>query len=80
VPPFTGTAPTCSAAGTKTYSCKHCGKVLNTEAIPVDPNAHHYENGACTGCGAQDPAAPKPDPEPEPDPEPDPGTGTGTDD
>ncbi len=26
---------TCTATGTKTYKCKHCGEVLNTETLTI---------------------------------------------
>ena len=41
------TAPTCTEAGVKTYSCA-CGESYS-EAIAA--TGHNYENGVCTGCG-----------------------------
>ncbi|MBO5837555.1 MAG: leucine-rich repeat protein [Oscillospiraceae bacterium] len=46
---------TCTATGTKTYKCKHCGKVLKTETI--SKTAHKYTGKTCgkatkcSGCG-----------------------------
>ena len=44
---------TCTASGMKQDVCKICGSTGNTSVIPkID---HHYENGKCTMCGAEDP-------------------------
>ena len=45
------TAATCTAAGTRTYTCS-CGHSY-TEAIPA--TGHNYVDGVCTVCGAADP-------------------------
>lgn len=45
---------TCTEVGIKTLTCSECGKT-KTEEIPVDPDAHNFENGTCTECSAEDP-------------------------
>ncbi len=47
------TAATCGTAGLKTFTCS-CGEDTYTEEIPAT-GEHTYENGVCTGCGAEDP-------------------------
>ncbi|MBQ8622208.1 MAG: type I pullulanase, partial [Oscillospiraceae bacterium] len=42
------TAPTCSAAGVKTYTCTACGSSY-TESIAA--TGHSYTNGVCSVCG-----------------------------
>ena len=48
---------TCSAGGSydKVTYCSVCGTVISTEHITTSPLQHTYENGTCTGCGAEDP-------------------------
>lgn len=45
------TAPTCSAKGTKTYTCGTCGDV-KTEEVAIDPDAHKAVEGShnCEYC------------------------------
>ena len=55
------TAATCKAEGERSAVCTRCGKDLGTEAIPVDPSAHVWNDGVaisgsqikytCTLCG-----------------------------
>ena len=40
-------APTCGAAGVRTYSCTSCGTVLRTEEIPATGN-HSWDGGTVT--------------------------------
>ena len=47
---------TCIAAGSVTVKCDACGVTVSTETIPAT-GEHTYENGACTGCGEEDPNA-----------------------
>ena len=54
------TAATCTTVGVETYTCETCGDSY-TKEIPVIE--HNYENGVCTGCGAEEPTEPTPDPE-----------------
>ena len=49
-------AATCSASGTKQVSCKVCGKVLQTAAIPVIPHTQQMviaKNSTCTVAGVK---------------------------
>ena len=48
---------TCTAGGSydKVTYCSVCGTVISTEHITTSPLQHTYENGTCTGCGAEDP-------------------------
>ncbi len=61
-------APTCTEDGYTVEKCSTCGKEMSrTNEIPAT-GEHTYENGSCTGCGAEDPNAggstePTPDPE-----------------
>lgn len=50
--------PGCTTEGVLSSTCTVCGNV-KAETIPA--TGHSYENGTCTGCGAEDPAAIKPD-------------------
>ena len=43
---------TCTAVGSKTYTCNLCGDTY-TEELPM--LEHTFENGVCTVCGAPDP-------------------------
>ena len=48
---YSHTVPaTCVEAGCKVYICSGCGR-SQTEALPVDPNAHAWEGTECTLCG-----------------------------
>ena len=50
-----GVSPSCTQTGlTEGVRCSDCQKVL-VEQKPVDMLDHAYENGICTGCGANDP-------------------------
>ena len=49
----TVTAPTCTEQGYTTYTCA-CGDSYVGDY--VDALGHHFENGKCTVCGADDPA------------------------
>lgn len=44
---------TCTRDGSKSIVCQNCGETLSTEVIPAA--GHHYEDGKCTDCGAEDP-------------------------
>ena len=48
---------TCTAGGSydKVTYCSVCGTVVSTEHFTTDALEHTYENGTCTGCGAEDP-------------------------
>ena len=48
------TAPTCTEAGLDTYTCSRCTDSY-TKDVPA--TGHNYENGVCTVCGADEPAA-----------------------
>ena len=71
-------APTCTEDGNIEYwTCSVCGKYFSDEAgtteISLDETViyatgHHYVNGTCTVCGADDPDYVEPEPEPEPEP------------
>ncbi|MBR6451845.1 MAG: Ig-like domain-containing protein, partial [Lachnospiraceae bacterium] len=56
--------PTCTEAGEKKRTCTYDGcEETETDSIPIDPQAHSFENGKCTRCGAPDPSAtPSPTP------------------
>lgn len=43
---------TCTRDGSKSIVCQNCGETLSTEVIPAA--GHHYEDGKCTDCGAED--------------------------
>ena len=47
------TPATCTEAGYITYTCTMCGQSQVVEGAPA--TGHHYENGVCTVCGAEDP-------------------------
>ena len=47
------TAPTCTAKGYSTYTCKHCQKTFVSDETEMI--AHNFVDGACTACGAGDP-------------------------
>ena len=48
---------TCERNGYEYYACEHCGGQEYT--IILEATGHHYEDGACTECGAEDPDAKK---------------------
>ena len=48
------TAPTCTTAGVKTYTCTKC-TATKTEVVPA--TGHNYVNGVCTACGAKETVA-----------------------
>lgn len=48
--------PTCTEAGEKTFTCTLCGEKNVSE---VEATGHTYENGVCTGCGAEEPKEPE---------------------
>lgn len=52
-----GKAATCTETGlTNSFVCSKCGETTTAqEEIPMI--AHNYENGACTACGKEEPAA-----------------------
>ena len=45
------TAPTCTTAGVKTYTCTKCN-ATKTEVVPA--TGHNYVDGVCTVCGAKE--------------------------
>ena len=47
------TAPTCTAKGYSTYTCKHCQKSFSSDETEM--LAHNYVEGVCSACGATDP-------------------------
>ena len=49
------TAPTCTEQGYTTYNCT-CGDSYVDDYVDAT-DVHTYENGICTGCGAEDPNA-----------------------
>ncbi len=52
----TTTVPaTCTAAGSKTVTCKTCGAEISRQTLPA--TGHSYSGGSCTNCGAADPNA-----------------------
>ncbi|MBR2431977.1 MAG: hypothetical protein IKB23_03585, partial [Clostridia bacterium] len=40
--------PTCSAKGTKTYTCTHNSAHTKTEDVAIDENAHAWNSGEIT--------------------------------
>jgi hypothetical protein len=48
----TVTAPTCTAAGYTTYTCKHCQNTYTADETAMIE--HEYKDGVCS-CGATDP-------------------------
>ena len=50
------TAPTCTAKGYSTYTCKHCQKTFVSDETEMI--AHNFVDGACTACGATEPEPP----------------------
>ncbi|MCH5154763.1 MAG: leucine-rich repeat protein [Clostridiales bacterium] len=56
----TVTPATCSAPGKQERHCEGgCGKRNEEREIPIDPDAHDYQNGKCVHCHEPDPNAPK---------------------
>jgi len=55
---ITENEPTCTESGSHYKECAVCGDMLENEVIPA--LGHNFENGACTRCGAAEPAADKP--------------------
>ncbi|MBQ6677315.1 MAG: hypothetical protein IJM71_04635 [Clostridia bacterium] len=53
------TAATCTADGSydEVVYCSVCGEELSRQTFAVPSTGHVYSNGACTVCGAPDPAA-----------------------
>lgn len=59
-------APTCEESGNIAYwVCNECGKyfsdadgtqVITLEETVLSATGHHFDNGVCTACGAEDPA------------------------
>lgn len=59
-------APTCEESGNIAYwVCDECGKyfsdadgtqVITLEETVLSATGHHFDNGVCTACGAEDPA------------------------
>ena len=45
------TRPTCTEAGTVTYTCTVCGYTYSKETKPA--TGHTYENGICNDCGTE---------------------------
>ena len=45
------TAPTCTTAGEKTFTCGNCGDTY-TDAIPA--TGHNYVEGTCSVCGSEE--------------------------
>ena len=52
------TAPTCSAKGYTTYTCKTAGCSYSYKANFVSAKGHTFANGTCTVCGEAEPVAP----------------------
>ena len=52
------TAPTCSAKGYTTYTCKTAGCSYSYKANFVAAKGHTFANGTCTVCGEAEPVAP----------------------
>lgn len=50
-------AATCAATGIEKDVCKNCSAEQNNKITPKT-NDHHYEDGVCTVCGAEDPNKP----------------------
>ena len=48
--------PTCTEAGEKTFTCTVCEE---KDVRVVEATGHTYENGVCTGCGAEEPKEPE---------------------
>lgn len=44
---------TCIAEGSKSHHCERCN--AKTDITPIEKQAHNYQNGVCTVCGAADP-------------------------
>ncbi len=49
---------TCESNGYEYYACESCGGA--EYQIILEATGHHYEDGVCTNCGAEDPNASKP--------------------
>ena len=48
--------PTCTEAGEMTFTCTVCEE---KDVRVVEATGHTYENGVCTGCGAEEPKEPE---------------------
>ena len=46
------TAPTCIAGGYTTRTCSVCDETEQYDETEIDPDAHNWEQGVCTLCGA----------------------------
>ncbi len=44
--------PTCTEDGEMTYTCEGCG---DSYTVKIETDGHHYQDGKCLDCGAEDP-------------------------